>query len=165
MSREGSTAPNSRRGSIVPSSCRDSTVPSSRGESTVPVSRAGFSIPTSRGASIPFPCTSVSSSRNGLSIAIGSLPGSQVFSQDPPSRMTHAPQHLLSSDEQHPSHRLSVGLNSDEEKSQLPDEYYRARAVVDRDDFPFDSTQPRPPSGAMVSIVMTLPICILTIER
>ena len=49
--------------------------------------------------------------------------------------MTHAPQHLVSSDEQHPSHCLSVGLNSDEEESQLPDEYYRACAVVDRDDF------------------------------
>ena len=95
MSHGGSTAPNLRGGSTVPGSRRDSTVPSSRGESTVPVSHAGFSIPTSRGVSIPFPCTLASGSRNGLLIAIGSLPGSQVCSQDPPSRMTHAVEQTL----------------------------------------------------------------------
>ena len=144
MSHGGSTAPNLRGGSTVPSYRRDSTVPSSRGGSTVPVSCAGSGVPTSRGASIFFSCTSVSGSRNGTSMTGGSLPGSQTFSQDLPLRMMHVPQHPSN---EHQPRRLSVTLNSDEEESQLPDEYYRAR-----DDFPFDSTQPRPPTVGTVSI-------------
>ena len=145
-SRGGSTAPNSRGGSTVPSYRRDSAVPSSRGGSIVLVSRAGSGVSTSCGMSIFFPCTLVSGSRNGTSMTVGSLSGSQTFSQDLPSKMMHAPQHPLSSDEHQPCH-LSVALNSDEEESQIPDEYYRAH-----DDFPFESTQPQPPTVGTVSI-------------
>jgi len=35
----------------------------------------------------------------------------------------------------------SVGYNSDEQESQLPDEYYHGRATINDDDFPFESTQ------------------------
>ena len=112
----------------------------------MPVSRVGSGVSTSRGASIFFPCTLVSGSRNGTSMTVGSLSGSQTFSQDLPSKMMHAPQHPLSSDEHQPRH-LSVALNSDEEESQIPDEYYHAC-----DDFPFESTQPQPPTVGTVSI-------------
>ena len=91
-----------------------------------------------------FSCTSVSGSRNGTSMTGGSLPGSQTFSQDLPLRMMHVPQHPSN---EHQPRCLSVMLNSDEEESQLPDEYYRAC-----DDFPLDSTQPQPPTVGTVSI-------------
>jgi len=138
-SRQGSAAPSSHVGSAVPSSRVGSSVPSSHGGSVVPSSCGGPTPPSSQSRSVPVSHSTSAGKVSGLQneslTADGALPRSQYSLGLPPMTM-HVPQERPISPAP-----PSVGYNSDKQESQLLDEYYRGRATINDDDFPFESTQ------------------------